>query len=997
MQKNHKKSIAFLLAVLMAFCTLPFSGVTAVAKNSTAKSDIVIGDDTFIYELLYEWNDEEDEEYAYAACITGTADTLSGDVVIPQTLGGYPVEIIGCEAFKNRTNITSVVIPEGVKSIEGGGWMYEENNEESYYVGAFYGCTTLKNVSLPNSLIRIGSYAFYGCTALTDVTIPGSVEYVGGYAFYDCSSLKSVTLKNGIYSIDDRSFSYCTALTDVTIPGSVEYVGESAFCGCSSLKSVTLEGGVKTIYDEAFYDCTKLSAITLPDSIEKIGSNAFLNTAYYNDETKWENGVLYIGNHLIHANSSIPEAYTIKDTTKCIADYAFSWNDSLKEVTILECVSKISHCAFYACYSLEKVTIEEGITSIGSEAFSGCSKLSQVILPSSLLTIDDEAFSGCEAIEQISLPISLSEIGYRAFEYCNALSSVTFPEKLSCIGGSAFYGCSSLAEINIPSSVDYIGGGAFGSCSNLVSINIDSSNLSYRSEDNIIFNVEEHTDEDGYSWNEAPAIICYPAGKTDLSYTIPSGITEIYSYAFSGCSTLNSIIIPDSVEYISNNSFERCPSLKTISIPDSVRYISEYAFSNCSALESVKLPKNLTYISGGLFYGCSSLGNIVLPQSVEYIDCYAFQDCTSLNSIIIPDAVYEIGHDAFSNCSALKEINIPDSIRYIGESAFYGCSSLTEISLPYDFERIKDGTFYGCTSLSKVSIPATVKVIEYNAFYNCPALKSLVIPAGVETIEDYSVGYMEDIVEEGWYDCVKVPDFSVKGYNGSAAENYATENGLNFISIDGSHPYHTFGEWKVVKEPTVVLEGEKKRVCTVCGISNIASIEKLEGNTIINEDTGISLVYPYESYERYDIDELSLKAEVKTSGEAFDAVNAEKNFSKKTLYDIATFCGEQKVQPNVPVWVKIPLPDGYNESFTNVYYVTKNGYFEKTDSFVKDGYVYFKADHFSNYAIVEENPVSTCDHICHKGGIAKFFYKIMRFFWKMFKTNKTCKCGMSHY
>ncbi len=147
-----------------------------------------------------------------------------------------------------------------------------------------------------------------------------------------------------------------------------------------------------------------------------------------------------------------------------------------------------------------------------------------------------------------------------------------------------------------------------------------------------------------------------------------------------------------------------------------------------------------------------------------------------------------------------------------------------------------------------------------------------------------------------------------------------------------------------------------------------------------------------------------------TDGNAFNVLNAEKGSFKKSLFNITTTINGERVQPNGSVLVKIPLPEGYNAEKTVVYYVTNDGKLEKMESEEKDGFIIFETTHFSYYAIVDEsekeapvtpsepeNPSANCNCNCHKKGIARFFFKLILVFQKIFKKNKLCKCGVAHY
>src|SRR5574344_10633 len=125
------------------------------------------------------------------------------------------------------------------------------------------------------SVTAIGDKAFFCCTGLTSVIIPNSVTSIGEETFYNCSGLTSVTIPKSVTYIDNGAFYNCTGLTSVTIPNSVTRIGDSAFENCRALTSVTIGNSVKAINYFAFYDCTGLTSVTIPNSVKKINDSAF--------------------------------------------------------------------------------------------------------------------------------------------------------------------------------------------------------------------------------------------------------------------------------------------------------------------------------------------------------------------------------------------------------------------------------------------------------------------------------------------------------------------------------------------------------------------------------------------------------------------------------------------------------------------------------------------------------------------------------------------------
>ena len=249
----------------------------------------------------------------------------------------------------------------------------------------------------------------------------------------------------------------------------------------------------------------------------------------------------------------------------------------------------------------------------------------------------------------------------------------------------------------------------------------------------------------------------------DTNIVIPSvyndkPVTTIGIYAFSDCSSLESVTIGNNVTSIGTFAFASCSSLTSITIPDSVTSIGEGAFASCSSLKSITIGNNVTSIGVCAFASCSSLTNIVIPESVTSIGGWAFSDCSSLTNIFIPESVTSIGEGAFwdcssvtsimvdennnnydskNNCNAIIEAStntlivgckntiIPNSVTSIGECAFAGCISLTSIEFPDGVTSIGDDAFYGCSSLTSITIPNSVTHIGEYAFYGCSSLTTV--------------------------------------------------------------------------------------------------------------------------------------------------------------------------------------------------------------------------------------------------------------------------------
>ncbi len=323
--------------------------------------------------------------------------------------------------------------------------------------------TTLKSVTIGNSVTSIGDNAFYNCRGLTSVTIGNSVRSIGDNAFSGCTGLTSVTIPNAVTSIGNKTFGYCTSLKDlriedgestlslgynssgtgeglfydcpletlylgrnlsydtssdgyspfydkstlksVTIGNSVTSIGSSAFEGCSSLPEINIPSNVASIEDYAFSDCSSLAIVTIAERETELtlGSNGSepmfadcpLNT-------------VYIGGNINYPTSS-SNGYS-----------PFYRNTSLETVIITDKETEISDNEFYSCTGLKNVTMGDSVKKIGNWAFSGCSSLEYFAFGSGMKAIGEEAFSDCTAMTKlISKAVTPPVCGTQALDDIN--------------------------------------------------------------------------------------------------------------------------------------------------------------------------------------------------------------------------------------------------------------------------------------------------------------------------------------------------------------------------------------------------------------------------------------------------------------------------------------------------------------------------------------------------------------------------------------------------
>ena len=713
--------------------------------------------------------------------ITGYAGN-SATCVIPDEIHGKKVTRIGENAFRDRTELTSVTIPDGVTCIGNSAFSY---------------CTSLETVTIPNSVTQIYPRAFYNCTSLKEVTIPASVTDIGDEAFgyyryedtweskkvdgfkinyvkntyghyyatengfsdeaclltnelddgtleiskYVGNSATSATYVipgeiNGkkVTQIGDSAFTVCTSLTSVTIPDGVTSIDEAAFWGCTSLTSVTIPDSVTSIKSKAFFNCTSLKSVTIPASVTNINIGDYALGYYeiYNtDSCEWE---MYKvdGFKINYVKNTYGHMYAFKNgftDEACLL--ANELDDGTLEIT--KYAGNSATCVIPGEIDGKKVT------EIGDSAFKGCTELTSITIPDGVTGIGNKAFSDCTSLETVTIPASVTYVRDSAFYGCTSLKSVTIPESVTYIGGYAFAECYSLKYADIPANVSGIGLSPFCNCRSLENINTDEANKWYTTVDGVLYDKDK------------TELINYPAGKKDSSYVIPEGIRTIREKAFYGCLNLCELTIPDSVTEIESGAFE-CSSLisdeygtikyvdgwvvgsghtANVVLKDGTRGIAFEAFSCDEIIEKVTMPDTVKYINAYAFENCTNLSEVLLSSSLENIESGVFFNCMKLADIVIPDSVISITSDAFLNTALLDKQNTP--VKYAGKWVI-AAEDRDKIVIKDGTKGIANNAFSGCTSLTDITIPDSVTKIGDYAFSNCNSLTEIKIPNKVKSI-----------------------------------------------------------------------------------------------------------------------------------------------------------------------------------------------------------------------------------------------------------------------
>lgn len=469
-------------------------------------------------------------------------------------------------AFSYDSSSENIIIPETVE-----GYPVTELKE------TFNKCYILKNVTIPDSVTKIGKNTFSECS-LTNIEIPNSVTVIG-----------------------DGAFSH-TSLTNATIPDSVTYIGNEAFLNCQELTSISISNNATYIGERAFADCRNLRTVVIPDNLEAIYENSFPDTIMLlaHEDTSADT-VLTDKNltHYIIEKNSEPEIYDNCDGLY----YLLTKYDAI--------AFSVTDTSIYGEVNLPEKVNGIPVTAL-NRTFYGCNDLTSVKLPKSVKTIGAETFAGCIYLENVTIPENVTEIGRAAFSECMRLTDVSLPDSVIKIGDNAFYNCVELHEIKIPFGVTRIGDSVFADCWNLADIKIPNG----------VKSIGHQAFRNCATWSDA------------ISIELPQSLISIGAWAFANC-PLTSITIPNVVETIGESAFAYCNLLTNVTIPGNVKNIDREAFYNCVNLTNVIIEEGVESIGASSFRqqdaeaGKSvNLKTVLIPKSISSMDVTSFPAST---------------------------------------------------------------------------------------------------------------------------------------------------------------------------------------------------------------------------------------------------------------------------------------------------------------------------------------------------------------------------------
>lgn len=767
-----------------AFCALLAASIICSPFNVAAQSvsDKTLpqtsGSDLFRKDYTYEKGADGKFEYAY---LPDNHDSIinylgkDSKVTVPAEIDYYTMYAVGDSAFKDRTDIKSVTISEGIVEIG---------------VYAFSGCTGLEELIVPQSVKKIRNFALESCDKVTICGYNGT--YAESYAKENSipfKSLGNVVPEKSDYDEDDDSesipeninikesvtlYAINERVTSLTIPDNLEKTYKIKLSGnyknieysVISGKSVKVDenGLVEPDGETTIYVFSNESGIEYNYGRSIVKVSADKDVFYY--EFNVENYVETYCDDVVqkYMDENITDSMTdmekLEKVCQFVAGYDYSANASSRCGMILnnggDCWAS-TDTVNYMCDKLGFFTIwrdahndpgagsghrnsivvlNDGTSYMVECGYVGKAPRNYDITkyPDNYVVtgnyyakiLDDNTLSIAmyrgEEKEDIAVPkaiggMKVSEIGEGVFENFTELKSIRLPDGLTSIGRDAFLNCSCLEKIEFPDTLISVGERAF------------SGTPWY----------ENHTD----GLITAGGVILKWKGDMPENYdlVVPDGIAGIADEAFYFCRELGSVKLPDSLKIIGSEVFRGCTELREIVLPESVESIGQYAFTECSNLKSVTFPKKIKSVDSFLFWNCPSLEKVSLPEGMTHLE--DFNGCDSLREVYIPSTIDDISCDSssFYDCPMLEKITVsPQSKSYVSDDGVLLNIERTKIIL-YPPKRQQDsftipesitdicGAFRGSRTLKSVNIPKTVTSLNNETFIDCSALLNIKVDA----------------------------------------------------------------------------------------------------------------------------------------------------------------------------------------------------------------------------------------------------------------------------
>lgn len=799
------------------------TAITSIGRNAfdacTALQNISIADSTSFY----------------GANSSNAYSFFAGDQVILHVCcvnGEIPAKWLE----NKMSGIAGLVVEDGITTIGANAFYSTESTQ------------VLKQVTLPETLISLGTYAFYDCSALETINLPSQLTSIPAYCFYGCVAMKSIEIHDRIMNIGNSAFRGA-GLETVVVPNSVTEMGTYVFASCPNLASVTLPGARRKIEDRTFYNCPVLTSITLPRLVDTIGESAFEKCTGLT-EISWSERITTLGSKAFRGCSAL-QAIHIPETVTAIGTYAFADCTALTEIILPENTTSLANYLFSGCTALQTYTVPANVTSIGNSVFAECSALENVTLPAALQTLGEKVFYNCDCLQNIIIPDGAKTIGAQCFYDCDGLLSLTLPNSVTSIGSylcyssdklasvclsegltaipeAAFMDCAELDNVVIPRRVTTIGSNAFNVCPSLLKIvipagvtSIAGNALSYPDR-TVIYGrngsyAQTYADEYGYEF-VAHEVNAVAVTLSESNLSIPKGKTVLL------VATVDPSDYTDDITWKSTNT-----SVVTVSDDGLVTAVGVGTATVRIVIGDVSASCKITVIE--------PVTRITLNKTALTMDA---QETQTLTVTIKPtNATIQTVQWSSSN-EAVATVDENGVVTAVGKGTAKITASATDGSgISASCTVTVTGDYIIAESIAELQSSHPYKNNSKDFWcYTVPDAEKLFVSFSelttVEEESDFIYLYDGDGNLIGTYtgDALAGKTVEIPGDTiviSLVSDASYSEYGFAVTDVKTVEPpnVHTYGEWSLTKEPSCTEKGTEARVCATCGESDNREVAAL--------------------------------------------------------------------------------------------------------------------------------------------------------------------------
>lgn len=482
----------------------------------------------FVYEL-----DEETNTYGIKVGSYGVES-----VVVPSTYNNLPVTKILENAFENRPQLKSVILPDSIIEIEDGAFGY---------------CPKLTTIYIPDSVKKIGKGVFDGCDELVYEKYNG-LKYLGNWLI----DAKDVYM--------DR-----TKLKDSTIG-----ICSEAFLGNKHVSEIVIPNGVTEIYSNTFKE-SSITKLVIHENVTSIDLSSFDYTSNLVEIDVHENNKVYksidgvLFNYDVTTLLKYPQAkvslvYSVPSTVTKVNEKAFRNVLHIFKLNLSSSLTTIEDYAFSGCKNLSEINFNDKLEFIGFEAFRDCENVQKFILPKSIHTIEEGALRKMIRLVELTLPYIANDDP--DFNLAYIFGGEEYVQKnlrqIEILGGdrireNSFNGLTQVDNLLLPPSISNIEEGSFSCIEKLYNISFTNGSDYYKIYQGAL-----------YTKDETILLTTVSQSMSIYFQSLPS-TKVIYKYAFNGCLYVEKIMLNEGLESIHGNAFYMLPSLKELHIPSTVK------------------------------------------------------------------------------------------------------------------------------------------------------------------------------------------------------------------------------------------------------------------------------------------------------------------------------------------------------------------------------------------------------------------------------------------